>query len=89
MVPAFGKSISSVASQVPREMFFSKGEAKWWFKQAALVNHVDAAWVRHIYKTTRPFYRHKVTDNAWYKPGDGDLAKNHAFVYRNLARCQS
>ncbi|KAF2873855.1 hypothetical protein BDV95DRAFT_627644 [Massariosphaeria phaeospora] len=71
-----------------REMFGDKDEAKWWLKQAAPVKYVDGAWLGHINKIATPFkYRH-VTKNAWQvmseELGDGDLAKNHVHVYRDL-----
>ena len=72
----------------PREMFEDVVEAKWWLKQAAPVKYVDGAWLGHINKISTPFkYRH-ITKNAWQvmseELGDGDLAKNHVHVYRNL-----
>ena len=71
-----------------REMFTDQAEAKWWLKQAAPVKYVDGAWLGHINKISTPFvYRH-ITKNAWQvmseELGDGDLAKNHVHVYRNL-----
>jgi hypothetical protein len=72
----------------PREMFQDVSEAKWWLKQAAPVKYVDGAWLGHINKISTQFkYRH-ITKNAWQvmseELGDGDLAKNHVEVYRNL-----
>ena len=71
-----------------REIFADKNEAKWWLKQAACVKYVDGAWLGHINKISTPFkYRH-ITKNAWQvmseELGDGDLAKNHVHVYREL-----
>jgi len=71
-----------------REMFGEKAEAEWWLKQAAPVKYVDGAWLGHINKVNTPFvYRH-ITKNAWQvmseELGDGDLAKNHVHVYRDL-----
>ncbi|KAL1599818.1 hypothetical protein SLS60_007623 [Paraconiothyrium brasiliense] len=72
----------------PREMFADKTEAKWWLKQAAPVKYVDGAWLGHINKITTPFMFRKITKNAWQvmseELGDGDLAKNHVHVYREL-----
>ncbi|KAF2856054.1 hypothetical protein T440DRAFT_463388 [Plenodomus tracheiphilus IPT5] len=73
-----------------REMFGEKEEAKWWLKQAAPVKYIDGAWLGHINKTSTPFkYRH-ITKNAWQvmseELGDGDLAKNHVHVYRDLMK---
>jgi hypothetical protein len=71
-----------------REIFGDKDEAKWWLKQAAPVKYVDGAWLGHINKITTPFKYRNVTKNAWQvmseELGDGDLAKNHVHVYRQL-----
>lgn len=71
-----------------REIFGNKEEAKWWLKQAAPVKYVDGAWLGHINKITTPFKYRKTTKNAWQvmseELGDGDLAKNHVYVYREL-----
>ena len=71
-----------------REMFADKEEAKWWLKQAAPVKYVDGAWLGHINKITTPFQYRQITKNAWQvmseELGDGDLAKNHVHVYRQL-----
>lgn len=72
----------------PREIFSDKDEAKWWLKQAAPVKYVDGAWLGHINKITTPFKYRNITKNAWQvmseELGDGDLAKNHVYVYRQL-----
>ncbi|KAA8625316.1 hypothetical protein PtrSN002B_007654 [Pyrenophora tritici-repentis] len=73
-----------------REIVSDKDEAKWWLKQAACVKYVDGAWLGHINKISTPFkYRH-ITKNAWQvmseELGDGDLAKNHVHVYRELMK---
>ncbi|KAF2627301.1 hypothetical protein BU25DRAFT_368201 [Macroventuria anomochaeta] len=71
-----------------REIFGDKEEAQWWLKQAAPVKYVDGAWLGHINKVTTPFKYRKITKNAWQvmseELGDGDLAKNHVYVYRQL-----
>jgi hypothetical protein len=72
----------------PREMFTDKSEAQWWLKQAAPVKYVDGAWLGHINKISTPFEFRNITKNAWQvmseELGDGDLAKNHVHVYREL-----
>jgi hypothetical protein len=72
----------------PREMFSDKSEAQWWLKQAAPVKYVDGAWLGHINKISTPFKFRNITKNAWQvmseELGDGDLAKNHVHVYRDL-----
>jgi hypothetical protein len=71
-----------------REMFSDKTEAQWWLKQAAPVKYVDGAWLGHINKISTPFKYRNITKNAWQvmseELGDGDLAKNHVHVYREL-----
>jgi hypothetical protein len=71
-----------------REIFGDKEEAEWWLKQAAPVKYVDGAWLGHINKITTPFKYRNITKNAWQvmseELGDGDLAKNHVYVYRQL-----
>lgn len=71
-----------------REMFGNKEEARWWLKQAAPVKYVDGAWLGHINKISTPFKHRHITKNAWQvmseELGDGDLAKNHIHVYRDL-----
>ncbi|KAH7412102.1 hypothetical protein DE146DRAFT_674462 [Phaeosphaeria sp. MPI-PUGE-AT-0046c] len=73
-----------------REIFSDKAEAKWWLKQAAPVKYVDGAWLGHINKASTPFMFRSITKNAWQvmseELGDGDLAKNHVHVYRELMR---
>ena len=74
----------------PREIFSDQDEAKWWLKQATPVKYVDGAWLGHINKITTPFELRKITKNAWQvmseELGDGDLAKNHIYVYQSLLR---
>lgn len=71
-----------------REIFGDKEEAEWWLKQAAPVKYVDGAWLGHINKITTPFKYRNITKNAWQvmseELGDGDLTKNHVYVYRQL-----
>jgi hypothetical protein len=72
----------------PRELFGNRAEAKWWLKQAAPVKYVDGAWLGHINNISTPFSFRRITKNAWQvmseELGDGDLAKNHVHVYREL-----
>lgn len=71
-----------------REIFGDKEEAKWWLKQAAPVKYVDGAWLGHVNKIATPFKFRKITKNAWQvmseELGDGDVVKNHVYVYRQL-----
>ncbi|KAK6511609.1 hypothetical protein TWF481_000524 [Arthrobotrys musiformis] len=72
----------------PREMFETKEEARWWLVQSSPVKYVDGAWLGHINKITTPFGLRRVIKNAWQvlseELGDGDLEKNHVYLYRRL-----
>lgn len=72
----------------PREMFADRDAATHWLRQQAPAKYTDGAWLGHIHKITTPFHLRKITKNAWQvmseELGDGDLAKNHAYVYRCL-----
>ena len=74
----------------PAEMFQDKEEARWWLRQMAPVKYVDGAWLGHINKITTPFALRRVTKDAWQvmseELGDGDLHKNHVYVYRELMK---
>lgn len=71
-------------------MFSDREEAKWWLKNAAPVKYVDGSWLGHINKITTPFPLRPITKDAWQvmseELGDGDLAKNHVYVYEELMR---
>lgn len=72
----------------PREMFGELEEAKWWLKNSAVVKYVDGAWLGHTAKLTTPFNMRSISKNAWQvmseEFGDGDLKKNHVYVYEKL-----
>ena len=72
----------------PRELFQTLEEARMWLIQRAPSKLVDGAWLGHVHKVTTPFDLRAITKNAWQvmseELGDGDLAKNHAAIYRNL-----
>lgn len=71
-----------------RELFVDKASAVKWLKTIAPVKLIDGAWLRHINKITTPFPLRRVTKDAWQilseELGDGDLLKNHVFVFRKL-----
>ena len=73
-----------------REMFRDKEEAKWWLTQSAPVKYVDGAWLGHMNKITTPFALRGVMKDAWQvlseELGDGDLEKNHVYIYRQLMK---
>ena len=69
-------------------MFKDIAHAIWWLKQSSPVKYVDGAWLGHVYRVSTPFSLRHITKNAWQvlseELGDGDLAKNHAHVWRSL-----
>lgn len=72
----------------PRELFQTTEEARRWLIQRAPSKLVDGAWLGYIHTTETPFGLRSITKNAWQvmseELGDGDLAKNHAAIYRKL-----
>jgi hypothetical protein len=72
----------------PREMLKDLDHAKWWLKQVSPAKMVDGAWLGHIHKISTPFSLRPITKKAWQvmseELGDGDLAKNHVFLWRDL-----
>lgn len=49
---------------------------------------MDGAWLGHIHRITTPFSQRRITKDAWQilseELGDGDINKNHVFLFRNL-----
>ncbi|KZF26759.1 hypothetical protein L228DRAFT_258142 [Xylona heveae TC161] len=74
----------------PRELFEDAVQASWWLKQSSPVRYVDGAWLGHINKISTPFNLRSITKHAWQvlseELGDGDQAKNHVHLYRELMR---
>ncbi|GIJ87965.1 hypothetical protein Asppvi_006881 [Aspergillus pseudoviridinutans] len=72
----------------PRELFHDAERARHWLRQNAPLKYVDGAWLGHIHKVTTPFAFRRVTKDAWQvlseELGDGDLRKNHVFLYQQL-----
>ena len=72
------------------EMFASREAARQWLKENAPLQLVDGAWVARVHNITTPFALRGITKNAWQtyceELGDGDLEKNHCFIYRELLR---
>ncbi|KAL1885854.1 hypothetical protein Plec18167_001350 [Paecilomyces lecythidis] len=70
------------------ELFRNTESARDWLVQNAPLKYVDGAWLGHIHKVTTPFAFRRVTKNAWQvlseELGDGDLRKNHVFLYQQL-----
>lgn len=71
-------------------LFRSRQEAREWLRRNAPVKYVDGAWLGHIHKTTTPFGLRGITKDTWQvlseELGDGDLEKNHVYLYRQLLR---
>ena len=74
----------------PMELFKDQEGARWWLRQIAPTKYVDGAWLGYINDTTLPFALRAVVKNSWQvlseELGDGDLAKNHAQVYKELMK---
>ena len=74
----------------PRELFKDRDEARWWLKQISPVKYVDGAWLGYINKITLPFALRPVMKKSWQvlseELGDGDLDKNHVYLYRELTK---
>ena len=72
----------------PKHIFSNLEEAKWWLKNSAPVKFVDGAWLGGIHKLSTPFEFRNVTKTLWQimseELGDGDLAKNHVYIYQQL-----
>jgi hypothetical protein len=70
------------------ELFSSREEAAKWIMNQAPVKLVDGAWLGHIHKITTPFALRGVTKDVWQilseELGDGDLQKNHVYLYADL-----
>ena len=71
-----------------RESFVDREAAVQWLKGLGPLNYIGGAWLCRVHKITTPFALRGVTKNAWQtyseEMGDGDLEKNHVFIYRNL-----
>ena len=71
-----------------REFFPTREDGIKWLKNLAPLNLIDGAWICRIHKITTPFFLRGVTKDAWQtyseEMGDGDLDKNHVFLYQRL-----
>ena len=72
----------------PRELFPTREYALYWLRMAAPVKYVDGSWLGGVHRlNTNPSWR-KATRIAWQilseELGDGDLRKNHVWVYNQL-----
>ena len=73
-----------------RELFPDFNYAKYWLRTAAPVKYVDGGWLGGLHRsTTDPIHR-SYTKTAWQilseELGDGDLEKNHIWVYQKLLK---
>ncbi|GAD93145.1 hypothetical protein PVAR5_1750 [Paecilomyces variotii No. 5] len=72
------------------EMFVDREAARQWLKMNAPLQLVDGAWVARVHNATTPFPLRRITKDAWQtyceELGDGELEKNHCFIYRELLR---
>lgn len=70
------------------EMFSDREAARQWIKENAPLQLVDGAWVARVHNVTTPFALRNITKDAWQtyceELGDGDLQKNHCYIYREL-----
>lgn len=72
--------------------FTTYEDAVQWLRTKAPSRYVDGAWLGNVHRLTEttPFSLRSVTKNAWQilseELGDGDIERNHVFVYRNLLR---
>jgi hypothetical protein len=73
-----------------RELFPDFEYAKYWLRIAAPVKYVDGAWLGGIHRITADPIHRSYTKTAWQilseEQGDGDLRKNHVWVYRKLLK---
>ncbi|KIY01400.1 uncharacterized protein Z520_02952 [Fonsecaea multimorphosa CBS 102226] len=72
------------------EVFRTRGEAEQWLIRNAPVKYVDGAWLGNIHRVTTLFALRPVTKIAYQtlseELGDGDLAKNHVYLYQEVLR---
>ena len=71
-----------------REMFPTPGDVPHMLKRLAPLKLIDGAWLSNIHKLSTPFSLRKTTRKAWQifseELGDGDLCKNHVYIYSRL-----
>ncbi|CAF1322265.1 unnamed protein product [Adineta ricciae] len=71
-----------------REMFPDFDYARHWLRTSAPVKYVDGAWLGGIHRVTTDSAHRPYTKTLWQilseELGDGDLQKNHVWIYREL-----
>lgn len=84
----FERYLEKRAEGGDRQLFQTVEEARTWLIQKSPSKLVDGAWLGHINKVSTPFSLRPITKNAWQvmseELGDGDITKNHAYIYRAL-----
>ncbi|KAH0613874.1 uncharacterized protein H6S33_005760 [Morchella sextelata] len=75
----------------PREIFPNLEYAKWWLRTAAPVKYVDGAWLGGINRAFNSLPNNRSSQRIGWQIlseelGDGDLTKNHVWVYQELMR---
>lgn len=73
-----------------REMFAAPEDVSQSVRRLAPLKLADGAWLSHVHKISTPFRLRRMTQKAWQifseELGDGDLRKNHVFVYSELIK---
>lgn len=81
----------------PRELYPDRAYAVEWLRQAAVVKYVDGGWATGVLEAVQARTeagsegaRREAAKIAWQvvseEFGDGDLQKNHVWLYRSLMR---
>ncbi|KAI5858336.1 ATPase-like protein [Tricharina praecox] len=71
-----------------REMFPDREYAEYWARQSAPVKYADGSWLGGIHRIDTAAHHRRWSKTGWQvlseELGDGDLEKNHVFVYEKL-----
>jgi hypothetical protein len=73
-----------------RELLIDRDYAKYWLRTSAPMRYVDGAWLGGIHTLKTPTKLRQISRIAWQilseELGDGNLAKNHVYIYSELLR---
>ncbi|KAK6536040.1 hypothetical protein TWF281_000286 [Arthrobotrys megalospora] len=73
-----------------REVLLNHSYASHFLRLAAPAKFVDGAWLSGIHRSDTPLNLRPITRIAWQilseELGDGDLARNHVFIYSELLK---
>lgn len=88
-VAKFDAYLSRRSQGGDREIFPDLEYAKWWLRAAAPVKYVDGSWLGGINRAFNALPPNRRSQKiAWQilseELGDGDLTKNHVWVYQQL-----